>query len=68
MMEIYRVKIYGRIFESRNLRQLLAAAVTEKRNMDRKLRFLPTLDAMPFSSGDSIPFDSAVAGRAAQAV
>ncbi len=68
MKEIYRVRVCGRVFESRNLRQLLAAAVTEKRNMDRKLRFLPTFDEMPFSSGNSIPFDSAVAERAAQAV
>jgi hypothetical protein len=36
--QIYRVTIRGRKLESRNLRELLARAVSEKRNMDRKLR------------------------------
>ncbi len=35
---IYRVTIHGRTFESRDLRQLLARAVSEKRNMDRTVR------------------------------
>lgn len=36
--QIYRVTIRGRKLESRNLRDLLARAVAEKRSMDRKLR------------------------------
>ncbi len=35
--QIYRVTIRGRNLESRNLRDLLARAVSEKRSMDRKL-------------------------------
>jgi len=38
MNEIYRVKIHGKTLESRNLRVLLARAVSEKRNMDRVFR------------------------------
>jgi hypothetical protein len=36
MNKIYYVIIKGRTFESRNLKQLLARAVAEKRNLDRK--------------------------------
>ncbi len=38
MRDIYRVTIHGRMLESRDLRQLLARAVREKRSMDQKLR------------------------------
>ncbi len=38
MKDIYQITIYGRILESRDLRQLLARAVREKRSMDQKLR------------------------------
>ncbi len=41
MRDIYRVTIHGRILESRDLKQLLARAVSEKRCMDRRFRFLP---------------------------
>ncbi len=41
MKDIYRVTIHGMTLESRNLRQLLKRAVSEKRNMDQRLRFLP---------------------------
>jgi hypothetical protein len=40
MERIYKVTIHGRKLESCDLRQLLARAVTEKRNMDNRLRFL----------------------------
>jgi hypothetical protein len=38
MGKIYYVMIKGRTLESRNLKELLARAVTEKRNLDRKAR------------------------------
>jgi hypothetical protein len=38
MSSIYQVKIHGRTLESRNLRQLLARAVSEKRSMDHRIR------------------------------
>ena len=41
MNKIYYVIIKGRTFESRNLRQLLARAVAEKRNLDRKIKSQP---------------------------
>lgn len=37
MRDIYHVTIHGRVLESRDLRQLLARAVREKRSMDQKL-------------------------------
>jgi hypothetical protein len=40
MSQIYRTKIHGQIFESRNLQDLLARAVLEKRQMDRKMLVL----------------------------
>jgi hypothetical protein len=36
MNKIYYVTIKGRTFESRDLKELLARAVSEKRNPDRK--------------------------------
>jgi hypothetical protein len=38
MREIYQVTIHGRKLESRDLRQLLARAVLEKRTLDARLR------------------------------
>jgi hypothetical protein len=38
MNTIYRVTIQGRTFESKDLRRLLARAVTEKRSLDQRLR------------------------------
>ena len=38
MREVYQVTIHGRKLESCDLRQLLARAVREKKNLDRKLR------------------------------
>ena len=38
MNEIYRVTVRGKRLESRDLRQLLARAVAEKRIMDLRLR------------------------------
>jgi hypothetical protein len=47
MKNIYQVTICGSTIESRDLRQLLARAVSEKRSMDRRLRFLPAFGTMP---------------------
>jgi len=38
MQKIYYVMIKGRTLESRDLKELLARAVSEKRSSDRKLR------------------------------
>jgi hypothetical protein len=38
MGKVYYIMIKGRTLESRDLKELLARAVTEKRNMDRKER------------------------------
>jgi hypothetical protein len=38
MHRIYQVTIHGRTLESRDLRKLLARAVSEKRVMDDRLR------------------------------
>jgi|WetSurSiteA1Bulk_404760.scaffolds.fasta_scaffold325937_2 hypothetical protein len=40
MERTYQVTIHGRKLESCDLRLLLARAVTEKRNMDRRIRLL----------------------------
>ena len=40
MGEIYRITIHGRTLESKDLRRLLARAVTEKRSVDRRRRVL----------------------------
>lgn len=45
MDKTYRVTIHGRILEGRSIRELLALAVFEKRNMDRKIRFGVRLQA-----------------------
>ena len=50
MKDIYRVTIHGMTLESRNLRRLLARAVSEKRNMDQRLRFLPPVQPLIFSA------------------
>ena len=62
MKAIYRTTIHGQILESRDLRHLLARAVAEKREMDRKMRIFCSvrsgmvqsrgnLSSMPPSSG-----------------
>ena len=38
MQKVYYVMIKGRTLESRDLRELLARAVSEKRSSDRKFR------------------------------
>jgi hypothetical protein len=40
MDNIYQVTIHGRLMQSRDLRSLLARAVVEKRNMDRRMQFV----------------------------
>ncbi len=46
MQNIYRVTICGRTLESKNLRQLLSRAVSEKRNMESRLRFFSRMEPM----------------------
>jgi hypothetical protein len=41
MSKIYCVNIRGRTLEGRNLRELLARAVSEKKNQDRKSMLQP---------------------------
>ena len=60
MKEIYRVTIHGRTLESRDLKQLLARAVSEKRSMDQRLRILPHLPPLILSGIGAM----ALAGRA----
>jgi hypothetical protein len=57
MRNLYRVTIHGMTLESCNLKQLLARAVSEKRNMDRRLRFLPAVQPPMLSafSGVMLP-------------
>ena len=50
MKDLYRVTIHGMTLESRNLRQLLARAVSEKRNMDQRLRFLQPVQPLILSA------------------
>ncbi len=42
MQTIYQVTIHGRVLESRDLKKLLARAVSEKKNMD-SIRLRSTL-------------------------
>jgi hypothetical protein len=49
MQNLYKVTVCGRTLESRNLRQLLSRAVSEKRGMDRRLRFSPQIEPMELS-------------------
>ena len=51
MHTIYQVTIHGRTLESRDLRRLLARAVSEKRIMDRRLQlfsYSPTREPRDF--------------------
>jgi hypothetical protein len=41
MGKVYYIIIKGRTLESRNLKELLSRAVSEKRNLDRTSRFQP---------------------------
>ena len=48
MKNIYQVTIHGRTLESRDLKQLLARAVSEKRNMDRTMKYYPGVRDMSY--------------------
>ncbi len=63
MRNIYRVTIHGRVLESRDLRQLLARAVSEKRGMDQRFRFLPLM-AADFGSKTLARASAGMASRA----
>ncbi len=56
MREIYRVTIHGQTLEGRDLRQLLARAVSEKREMDRKMIISSGLRSSTDSGKGSISF------------
>jgi hypothetical protein len=58
MSQIYQITIHGRKMEGRDLRQLLARAVREKRNLDARLRISARRechDSISWSCVDSIP-------------
>jgi hypothetical protein len=55
MRRIYRTTIHGQVLESRNLRHLLARAVSEKREMDRKLRIFSNLQSGMVQSRGDLP-------------
>ena len=64
MKNIYKVTIHGMTLESCNLRQLLARAVSEKRNMDQRLRFLPPVEPLILSGfGNAMLAESAGQNR-----
>jgi hypothetical protein len=63
MKDLYQITIHGRTMESRDLRQLLARAVTEKRNMDLRLRFLKQIDPLLASVAGSAALSGAGARR-----
>ena len=63
MDKIYYVIIKGRTLESRDLKELLARAVAEKRNLDRRSR-LQTRFCGPVNGGNASSL-CADAGRAA---
>ncbi len=50
MGKIYYVNIKGRTLESRNLKELLARAVSTKRNMDQKYRMQVCSGASAFAA------------------
>ncbi len=52
--QIYRVTIRGRKLESRNLRDLLARAVSEKRSIDRRLRICPGAGRSGLMTGSAL--------------
>jgi hypothetical protein len=57
MNKVYYVKIKGRTLESRDLKELLARAVAEKRNQNGKSLLQAQLNA---SNSHSSPYHSAV--------
>ena len=57
MNKVYYVMIKGRTLESRNLKELLARAVAEKRNQNRKTLLHAKLNA---SNSDLASYRSAV--------
>jgi len=59
MNKIYYVVIKGRTLESRNLKELLSRAVTEKRNLDRKSAFHTTSHGNPLAGNAPNLYDSA---------
>jgi len=58
MNKIYYVIIKGKTLESRNLKELLARAVTEKRNQDRKFVSESRFHASGLETSGSPSFDS----------
>ncbi len=58
MNKIYYVIIKGKTLESKNLRELLARAVSEKRNQDRKFVNQSRFHASTPGTGGSPSFDS----------
>ncbi len=61
MDKVYQVTSCGRVLESGNLKQLLARAVSEKRNLEQTLRRFSRLQGPVFAQ--CIASRPAVAGR-----
>ena len=59
MNRIYSVIIKGRTLESRNLKELLSRAVSEKRNLDRNFRLQVQFGGRPPIGGPLEPFAAA---------
>jgi len=59
MSRIYQVTIRGTKLESKDLKKLLARAVHEKRDMDRRVRSFWAIQQSPISVCRSISVDSA---------
>jgi len=59
MNKIYHVIIKGKTLESRDLRELLARAVSAKRKLDRKAQMQARFHALPSSRNASNHYDPA---------
>lgn len=59
MSRIYQVTIHGTILESKDLKKLLARAVHEKRDMDRRVRSFWAIQHSPLAVCRGILSDNA---------
>lgn len=61
MSMVYRIKVRGKVLESRDLRKLLARAVAEKRSMDRRLGCFLQSSLAGFAAVDSPGYQPKIA-------
>ena len=64
MKTVYRVTIWGVTLESRDLKQLLARAVKEKRSMDQKAQQFWRMRGSTHREYSELPVESLAAGGA----